>query len=110
MQVAEMRPDGGPWRWIIFVANGEVVSSQLVEADTHGKANNRSWLDPTDLTIDGLFDFAEQHCVKRGFLDCGLEHNPTYHFPSLIYSYEMIIVRVEDFTNCSKDPARCADF
>lgn len=109
MQVAEMRPDGGPWRWMIRVKNGKVISTELIEADTHGKSDNKSWLEPASLTVEYLFTFAKQHCVNRGFLDCDLELHPQYHFPTLIYSYELIIVQVESFVDCTKDFASCGD-
>lgn len=109
MQVVETRPDGGPWRWNIRVKNGEVVSGLLLESDTHGKLENESWLDPTNLTIEQIFTIARERCAYRGFLDCGIEYDSHYHFPKSIYSYELISVQIESFTDCSKTPASCAD-
>ena len=107
MQVAEMRPDGGPWKWAIHVKGDTVVASILLEADTHGHSENASWLDSNVLTIEQIFLFAEQHCTSRGVLNCGISYDSQYHFPKLIESYEVIVVEVDRFINCSQNSSKC---
>ena len=108
MEVVETRPDGGPWRWAVHIKEDTVQSYLVLEADTHGRPINASWLDPSILTIEQIFLLAEQHCVVRGLLDCGITYDSKYHFPKLIECYEAITVKIDIFLDCSQDPADCS--
>jgi hypothetical protein len=102
MEVTELRPDGGPWRWAVRVRNGRLVSIQALEVDTRGRSNSTNWLDPDTLTVEQIFAIADRFCVDRGFLNCGLEFDPRFHYLKRIESYEMIIVEINQFVPCEE--------
>lgn len=105
MQVVESRPDGGFWRWEVYVQESRPITVTLLET---GKYSNRtSWLDPANLTVEQIFNLIDQSCVDRGFLDCGFESDPQYHYPKQVDSYELITIKVENFTPCEQGMANC---
>jgi hypothetical protein len=97
MQVVESRPDGGRWRWAAYVQESRPVTVTLLKT---GDPNSKSWLDPTNMTIEQIFDLTERSCANRGVIDCGLEFDPKFHYPKQAESYHLIIIQIEQFIPC----------
>lgn len=106
MLVSETRSDGGLWRWEVFIQNSHPITITLLEAENSSLG---SWLDSDHMTIEEIFRAANQFCSQRqrAILDCGLDFDPQFHYPKLIDSYEMIIIRVEKFTPCKSSSDSC---
>lgn len=107
MVVTESRSDGGLWRWVVHVQDSQSVSVQLLNVDTYGYSEERSWLDPNGLTVEQAFALAHRSCARRGFLNCGLRFDPRFHYLRQMDSYEAIIVEIERFVPDSANIDDC---
>ena len=105
MIVTEMRPDGSPWKWSVYVQDGHAVTTTVLE--TGGQSSASSWLDPDKLTIEHIFEIADDVCLNRGLIDCGIKFESIYHYPAQISSYQLLVITVEEFIVCEDGQERC---
>jgi hypothetical protein len=99
---------GGTWCWDVYVLNGVTISAE--QTCSHpSNDNSRPSLDPNSMSMQQVFLYASEHCTHRGFLDCGLEFDGTFHFLSYLYSYEVAVIRVEEFISCDHDQTQCSN-
>jgi hypothetical protein len=105
MTVTEMRPDGGPWKWSVYVQNGHAMTTTVLE--TGGQSSASSWLEPDRITIEHVFEIADDACLNRGLIDCGINFDYKFHYPAQINSYQLLLITVEDFTVCEDGQVNC---
>jgi hypothetical protein len=106
MVVTEVRPDGGSWRWLVYVEESRPVTVTLLNQDE--SSHLKSWLDPNSLTIDQLFAAAATYCTPRSVFDCRLSFDPEYHYPVSVKSYELVYIEVEALINCDESLTTCS--
>ncbi len=108
MEVSELSLARGQWRWAVRVRNGQVISSQLLDVNLFNPAAaESSTLDKDSLSVEQIFAIADRFCVDRGFWDCGLYFDSRFHYPTLMDSYEMMVIRVARFTPCEQMKGNC---
>jgi hypothetical protein len=105
MQVHAFTSYGCSWRWAVRVRDSQAVSIDLLKEDRDGPCE--SLIDLDNPTIDEVFRVLGKGCAARGFLDCGLEFDPRFHYPRYSESYEYFIIQVEQFVPCGEEPADC---
>lgn len=106
MEVSEISNEG-LWRWQVHVQKNNSLSVQLLTRKMSGFGEEESWLQPDNLTIEHIFNAASQFCAGRGFTKCRLKFDSRFHYPTLIDSYEVIIIEVERFALCEEGSDAC---
>lgn len=105
MEVIEQQTTGEPWHWAVEVESGNIVKRvELEPGGIDGKLE--SLFNASGPTIDMIFSLANG-CATRGFMDCGLDFDSRFHFPTKIDSYDLFIIKIERFVECKATTNPC---